>query len=178
MKCPISKIDELQAIHMGSINIDSCTECKGFWFDYDELRKVKDLKVSHANWLDVDLWTDKTQISGIKSEKNCPKCANDLYKISYGDSDIEIDICRSCRGIWLDRGEFEKILKYVKEQWTDEVLKNYKKNLIKESKEVFSGPETFKSETADLLMLIDLFKYKFMAENEKLSYILINLPKI
>jgi len=39
---------------------------------------------------------------------NCPVCDGRLRAIEkYG---VEIDICPDCKGIWLDRGELEKIL--------------------------------------------------------------------
>lgn len=39
---------------------------------------------------------------------NCPKCNINLA-ISFTNG-IEIDYCPSCRGVWLDRGELEKII--------------------------------------------------------------------
>lgn len=39
---------------------------------------------------------------------NCPVCNGRLRAIEkYG---VEIDICPDCKGVWLDRGELEKIL--------------------------------------------------------------------
>jgi Zn-finger nucleic acid-binding protein len=38
----------------------------------------------------------------------CPHCQNDL-KIADRQG-IEIDYCPKCRGVWLDRGELDKIL--------------------------------------------------------------------
>ncbi|HEY3415754.1 MAG TPA: zf-TFIIB domain-containing protein [Armatimonadota bacterium] len=39
---------------------------------------------------------------------NCPVCGTPLRAIEkYG---VEIDICPGCKGVWLDRGELEKIL--------------------------------------------------------------------
>lgn len=38
----------------------------------------------------------------------CPLCSIDLV-MSERDG-IEIDYCRKCRGVWLDRGELDKIL--------------------------------------------------------------------
>lgn len=38
----------------------------------------------------------------------CPRC-NTQLQIS-NDHDVEIDHCPQCRGIWLDRGELEKII--------------------------------------------------------------------
>lgn len=39
---------------------------------------------------------------------NCPHCSVEL-KISERKN-IEIDYCPQCRGVWLDRGELDKLL--------------------------------------------------------------------
>lgn len=39
----------------------------------------------------------------------CPVCANQTLVMSER-SGIEIDYCPGCRGVWLDRGELDKIL--------------------------------------------------------------------
>lgn len=38
----------------------------------------------------------------------CPTCQSRLVEVER--SDVLIDACPSCRGIWLDRGELDKIL--------------------------------------------------------------------
>lgn len=39
---------------------------------------------------------------------NCPSCGTNL---SISDrSGIEVDYCPNCRGVWLDRGELDKII--------------------------------------------------------------------
>lgn len=40
---------------------------------------------------------------------NCPVCAEAVLNPRIRDG-VEIDVCPSCRGIWLDRGELEKLL--------------------------------------------------------------------
>lgn len=42
----------------------------------------------------------------------CPTCGSRLVELER--SDVLIDACPSCRGVWLDRGELDKIL--VKER--------------------------------------------------------------
>jgi Zn-finger nucleic acid-binding protein len=38
----------------------------------------------------------------------CPRCSENLdERIREG---VEIDVCRRCRGVWLDRGELEKLI--------------------------------------------------------------------
>ena len=39
---------------------------------------------------------------------NCPVCSTDLTVTDR--QGIEIDFCPRCRGVWLDRGELEKII--------------------------------------------------------------------
>ena len=40
----------------------------------------------------------------------CPTC-KDVYLVMSDHQSIEIDCCPECRGVWLDRGELEKIIK-------------------------------------------------------------------
>lgn len=39
---------------------------------------------------------------------NCPSCGTGL--VVSDRQGIEIDYCPSCRGVWLDRGELDKIV--------------------------------------------------------------------
>jgi Zn-finger nucleic acid-binding protein len=38
----------------------------------------------------------------------CPSCGGDLLELERAG--VRIDACRSCRGVWLDRGELDRIL--------------------------------------------------------------------
>jgi hypothetical protein len=44
-------------------------------------------------------------------------------------NDVRIDICSGCRGVWLDRGELEKLLsgvRRVEEDWHRENAEQYR----------------------------------------------------
>ncbi len=45
----------------------------------------------------------------------CPSCKDPVLVISERKG-IEIDYCPNCRGIWLDRGELDKILERSREE--------------------------------------------------------------
>jgi Zn-finger nucleic acid-binding protein len=47
----------------------------------------------------------------------CPVCPDSTLSMSNREG-IEIDYCPTCRGVWLDRGELDKII----ERSADEVL--------------------------------------------------------
>lgn len=40
----------------------------------------------------------------------CPACKEDVVLSMSERNGIEIDYCPSCRGVWLDRGELDKII--------------------------------------------------------------------
>lgn len=51
------------------------------------------------------------KLKGVLSV-NCPVC-NERLQITYR-YDIEIDYCPKCRGVWLDKGELDKIIEFAK----------------------------------------------------------------
>lgn len=43
----------------------------------------------------------------------CPNCNTSMQAVNR--SGVELDMCPQCRGVWLDRGELEKILSGARE---------------------------------------------------------------
>ena len=39
----------------------------------------------------------------------CPKCGSDLVELNY--QNVMVDECKECKGIWLDHGELELLVK-------------------------------------------------------------------
>lgn len=39
----------------------------------------------------------------------CPKCGSKLHEVNY--QNVMIDTCSDCKGIWLDQGEIELLVK-------------------------------------------------------------------
>ncbi|RJQ24889.1 MAG: hypothetical protein C4589_12090 [Peptococcaceae bacterium] len=45
--------------------------------------------------------------------KECPVCHRSLKEVpKYG---VNIDVCSTCRGVWLDRGELEKVVSLARD---------------------------------------------------------------
>lgn len=176
MTCPNCKL-ELKKIIFHNIEIDYCPQCLGIWFQKDELRQAKDNRDKELNWLDVDLWRDQKQLQVAKTEKQCPACGSPLYTVDYGQSGVRVEVCNRCNGIWLERGEFKEIINYLQEKKQKEIIENYTASLLGEAKEVFTGPETFRSELKDFLAVLKLMDYKFIAQYPRIVDIIIALPK-
>ncbi len=176
MTCPICKT-ELKKVVFYGVEVDYCPNCLGLWFERDELRQAKDEKDENLNWLDIDLWKEEAKFKISPGKKLCPHCQVPLYEVNYSDSKVKVDLCNLCEGIWLDRGEFKKIINYLKEKEKKEVLDSYFKNLVKEGIEIFTGPETFREEIGDFLTVLKLLNYKFLTQYPILSKIITTLPK-
>jgi len=175
-KCPKCNISLASAI-LCNVEIDYCPKCLGLWFDEDELRWAKDEKDKDLKWFDVDIWEDETKFKIAYGIRLCPSCRLPLYEVYYGQSKIIVDVCKICRGIWLDRGEFKKIIDWLKEQGRYEILHNYAKNLFREAFEVVFGPETVREEIVDFLTILKFLKYKFIVKYPSIAKLFLNLSK-
>jgi len=176
MKCPNCKVN-LEKTILSNVQVDYCPICLGIFFEKDELRIAKDEKDKNLSWLDIDLWKDKSKFEISKEKLLCPACKLPLYTITYGTSDIKVEVCSVCEGVWLDRGEFKKIIEYLQKEAQYKILQDYFSNLTQELKEVFSGPEPLKEEISDVLVMLKLINYKFVVQFPVLIEIISKLPK-
>ncbi|WP_139470905.1 zf-TFIIB domain-containing protein [Campylobacter armoricus] len=55
---------------------------------------------------------------------NCPVCENTALMMSERNG-VEIDYCPKCRGVWLDRGELDKIIERNATQNTQSTQQSY-----------------------------------------------------
>ena len=176
MKCPICNIYLGKSV-LANVEIDYCSRCYGLWFEEGELENAKDEKDRDLRWLDIDLWKDPVRFTISPQKKMCPKDRMPLYEVQYGDSNIKVDLCSLCHGVWLDRGEFKNIVVYLREKAEHRVLYHYAKDLFEEAWEIFSGPEMLREEILDFLTILKLLMYKFAAQYGTLSKMIISLPR-
>lgn len=176
MNCPRCQKKLDKAIFYAT-EVDYCPSCLGMFFEEDELRQAKDARDKNLAWLDIDLWQDEKKFKISYGIRTCPACRLPLYEVYYGDSGIIVDVCNLCRGIWLDRGEFKKIIEYLKGKADWKVLNQYTQVLLKEFWEIFSGPETFREEVIDFLIILKILNYKFAIQHPKITKIISSLPK-
>ena len=163
MDCP-NKHAKLEKILFHDVEVDYCPDCLGTWFDAGELALAKNDKDAQLNWLDFDIWRDKGKFTFSKKDRRCPVCRIPFVEVAYDNSQVKIDFCKHCQGIWLDRGEFKQIMIYLVKKADYEILHRYTKNLAIQLWEVFAGPAKFREELEDFLMLLKLFNYKFVVQ--------------
>jgi Zn-finger nucleic acid-binding protein len=176
MDCP-NKHGELVSMLFHNTEVDYCPDCLGIWFDEHEFELSKDDKDAQLNWMDFDIWRDKGKFHLSQTDRRCPVCKIPFVEVHYDESNVKIDFCKHCRGIWLDRGEFKQIMVYLRKKSDYEILHHYTKNLVVQLWEVFAGPQKFREELTDFLMLLKLFNYKFVTQYPFLNSLIENSQK-
>lgn len=81
------------------VAVDECPKCGGAFFDENELGRATG---------DKELARYLSSVHGAASSPMvCPACGNlmDLDKVG----DVELDHCTSCHGVWLDKGELDRL---------------------------------------------------------------------
>jgi len=124
MDCPTDRVP-LEIVHFHSIPIQRCPKCEGTWYEKDQLRILKD-KEAHGDycWINLDLWRDIAKFRAASSSRyTCPADSTPLTPVHYGNANVVVDICQTCKGVWLDKGEYARIIKFLDD--TGEIVKGH-----------------------------------------------------
>jgi Zn-finger nucleic acid-binding protein len=135
MNCPKCNIP-LNDIQYENQNLDACKKCGGVWLDKGELLAVVDSMILRNKVDDQSAKEVFKGSSGIRevqqNNRTCPKCHVGMRTFNYcHDSNIFLDKCSSCEGIWTDRGELKAVAQHIK---GSPIMDNYAKALIHISK--------------------------------------------
>lgn len=94
----------MESIKLAGVVIDSCPFCQGCWLDGKELERITRSRGSEA--VRVNLSDPRP------SELKCPRCRGTvLQQDSHSTkTDLVLDQCQTCGGLWLDQGELPRLL--------------------------------------------------------------------
>lgn len=173
-KCPKCESD-LNLKVIGSIEVDECESCKGIWFDKGELTEAKDLADPNLNWLDFEIWKHEDKFTSKQGALKCPTCSVPTVGIEYGDTGVNVDYCKNCQGVWLEKDELPKIIGALETEIHEKTFSEYVHESIEEAKELVSGDESFMSEWKDLSSVFKLMQYRLYVEKPKLIETLADL---
>ncbi|AXK49730.1 hypothetical protein CRU87_03470 [Aliarcobacter trophiarum LMG 25534] len=73
----------------------------------------------------------------------CPIC-KDIELVMSERQGVEIDYCPSCRGVWLDRGELDKIIEKSSSYQTNQ-QSNFAKNEDRDSYDKYNNNQQYNS---------------------------------
>lgn len=119
MKCPACS-NSMMRIKVWAYSIQTCHDCAGIWIEQDNFGDfVRALALSEDTPADVVQFFKRRDVVSLhtiqEKEKVCPKCSKKLRKFNYSyDSNVILDKCPDCGGIWADNGEVERVATYIK----------------------------------------------------------------
>ena len=115
MYCPKDGTTLGRRIYESDIEINECPQCGGIWLDHGELEQIQSTiendysdKIQKEVNRGAQAFHMKKQLE--EDRLTCPNCDEIMSKKEHGfTSQVIIDYCPYCRGIWLDKGELEAL---------------------------------------------------------------------
>jgi Zn-finger nucleic acid-binding protein len=108
MKCPACT-HTLSPLNVGNLHVDVCQGgCGGVWFDAKELYSADE---PHEEFSEALLNVTRSPNVSLKPlPRLCPKDGEPLVRQFFDHkAHVEIDLCWTCGGVWLDTGELKTI---------------------------------------------------------------------
>ena len=106
MKCPKCCNVELSVKEVEGVNVQLCPSCSGIFLHKGELQKI-----AHHTAGDIEYSSLANLDTSTISELSCPICETEkMVNINFASySDVIMQYCRKCSGIWLEKGELAQI---------------------------------------------------------------------
>ncbi|MFN7016976.1 MAG: zf-TFIIB domain-containing protein [Fimbriimonadales bacterium] len=118
--CPVCQIELKPQVHLG-VTIDVCPACAGIWFDEGELTRLNQLDDEILPRID-SLYQPQVTSYDPPWERLCPNCREPLRSYNYlYTSNIRLDTCERCGGVWVDNGELEVMHRVLQDARAAEV---------------------------------------------------------
>jgi len=109
MKCPACE-NSLTPTTAGDVQVDICEGgCGGIWFDRKEIESLdEEAEIAGENLLNI---TRRDDVVRRSPPLSCPVCVKEPLVRQYFDSasKVEVDLCWSCGGLWVDTGELKRV---------------------------------------------------------------------
>jgi hypothetical protein len=169
VKCPDCS-STLRETDFHGVRIDECPQCRGRWFDRDELRVARDRTDDDLRWLDFDLFGEAARpFETTPSGRKCPKCMIAMASLTYAPSQVVVDRCDQCQGVWLNHDEFERIVEHLEQVASSKAAADYAGEAAKQFLEILAGPKGAVSETRDFLAVLHLLELRLAAEHPRIA---------
>jgi Zn-finger nucleic acid-binding protein len=168
MKCTRCDVD-LSPRGLGEIEVETCRNCGGTWLEEEQLRKAKDEADPDLAWMDFEIWQHGDRFEVSVKPIRCPRCDIEMAAVEYGDTKIEVDYCVRCQSVWLDAGEFEKIIAALEEELVGKDVPDYIVASLREARQVLAGPETLASEWKDFRTVLRMLEYRILSKNPRVA---------
>lgn len=106
----------MKAIPFHGFTIYQDSQSGGHWLPHGVLKGLAERQVE----LELPPLLDIDEGTMVHSGRLCPEDGVEMVEYAFAGSDLRIEQCLSCNGVWLDAGELKKLMAHVFEH-TDEM---------------------------------------------------------
>lgn len=113
------RTEPLQTIrHAAGVEIEQCTGCGGVYLDEGELRTIQSAASKTKSNVTPPTHIERVYARGREHAQQgehpqtlmCPACGGEMVSRDWGfGSEVTIDTCLECFGVWLDYTELESL---------------------------------------------------------------------
>ena len=114
LNCPRCS-SPLQALALAAVHVRECSACGGLWVDPDALQKLCDAHEEHTGVVSAleSRMPSSTAAQDTIRYIPCPQCAKLMNRVNFAHSSgVIMDVCKA-HGVWLDRGELQRVMGFV-----------------------------------------------------------------
>ena len=111
----------VESLKETGVEVVECELCGGLWLLDGQLRQLLDHRLDagamggrQADLAVRDLW--RRSVARAQSddlEVPCPACSEPTFRHEWKQSQVMIDTCLACYGVWLDGGELQQLESYL-----------------------------------------------------------------
>ncbi len=113
MICPVCKSDMID-VEYEKIELDYCTNCRGVWFDSEELELLLGRVGFEDHGLPLGDMLSRPEAETSERKRRCPICGQKMKKAAIGrQPEVLIDVCPQGDGLWFDGGEVTELIKHL-----------------------------------------------------------------
>lgn len=130
--------EPMQAVGLGATKVHECSACGGLWLDPDSLQKLCDAREAHAAVMNALATRVPTAASAPEAVRYipCPRCRKLMNRVNFAKSSgVVIDVCKT-DGVWLDRGELQRVIGFVEGGGLDAARDRERERLVEEQKKL------------------------------------------
>lgn len=112
--------------HPSTLEIDRCPSCGGVWLEPGKMARAEDLARKRGKGVDpiaiADLFRRTYANARLQGEHrpaiDCPACGEVMFEREWiPGSEVRVEVCMGCRGVWLDEGEIDDLARFLGATW-------------------------------------------------------------
>ena len=114
MDCPSCDVEMVDLVG-DDHPLRKCGECGGLWIDPQALQRLCDTREERAGVVSVLAARVPTTEAApdVVKYAPCPSCTKLMNRVNFAKSSgVILDVCKN-DGVWLDRGELQRVLGFV-----------------------------------------------------------------